>query len=228
MTGWYWGELRAACSRGDWPRAWQLVAAWPVVPEAEAEAAQEYVVAEAARLKETSLMLKWHWVLEHYRAQPLGSAYDARSGCDQEHSYGGVGRIFYGAHDCAVEMDLRYKGGLVMEVRRNPRLLNFGGHNFHDSTAAADVWARAGAASRACLELLGQLLKGEEPRLHCPLFWDEDVRRRMTQDGPEAHPHKWPLPNLPTNTLGILQELKAHLHLFKGWTSDGAIEQAGS
>jgi hypothetical protein len=89
---WYWAELRSATAAGNWPRAWQLVAAWPSHPPSPrpptpthlnppahrqanlteaASRAQDYLMTEACRADLVSEALRWFWVLEHYLCQPV-------------------------------------------------------------------------------------------------------------------------------------------------------------
>lgn len=70
-TSWYWGSLRSACAALNWPRAWQLLAAWPHPAGGPEEDPQSYLVREALRADRLNEALDWRWCLEHYRAQPV-------------------------------------------------------------------------------------------------------------------------------------------------------------
>lgn len=208
MDTWYWGELRSACGDRNWPRAWQLVTAWPVVPEGEPNA-QDYLLRAALEQGAADEALGWFWVRDHYRTLPVAE-HDPdvasrrgtpwKAGCRRE----GLGRRvlplnwdFLAPELFGPVLSLRTQGvDKLAFIFTGDDRMPFGRHPSQYVTYSADaaikvadLLARAGHAIKSAVTTAALHAEGQPPRVRCDLTWCRDIHERIRADGPEAHPN---------------------------------------
>lgn len=211
MDNWYWGALRAACGDLNWPRAWQLIVAWPSSPDLTSSAeAQDYLLRSAMEKGATDEALDWFWVRDHYRSQPV-AAYDRDDPVFLQHTPLTAGCSREGLNRSVFPLNWEFHApelfGPVLSLRTqgmDKLTFIFTGYDrkpFHHhpsqyvtySAAAAikvaDLLARAGHAIKSAVTTAALHAEGRPPRVRCDLTWCRDIQERMRADGPDAHPN---------------------------------------